>query len=102
MTDVPGAYSITFKGAGGPCNLQVTDPVSGFVLRSIGVASGTVKITPLTEALVVFSSGDVAKLANVKVKFSTTMASIASSLTGDPLTARRCYLRAQRSKALRR
>ena len=84
-TNSRGAYSLSVS-ASLPCNFQTLEPTTGFALRSISSTDGTVNITPLSEAIYVFASGDPTKIFEAKAKLSVLMTSINSPLAGDPIS----------------
>jgi hypothetical protein len=86
-TDSSGSYSLSMLGTL-PCTFSVTEPTTGFVLRSLSATDGNINITPLTEAIYVFSNGDTAKVVAAKSKLSGFMNSLGSPLISDPIAIR--------------
>jgi hypothetical protein len=86
-TDSSGSYSLSMLGTL-PCTFSVTEPTTGFILRSLSATDGNVNITPLTEAIYVFSNGDAAKVVAAKSKLSGFMNSLGSPLISDPIAIR--------------
>jgi hypothetical protein len=84
-TNADGAYSLGVLGAL-PCAFSVIEPKTGLVLRSLSATDGTVNLTPLTEAIYVFSNGDTAKVIDAKSRLTLLMNAIGSPLKVDPIS----------------
>lgn len=83
--DAGGNYVLSIK-APLPCVLRTQVPNTSFVLRSMAAEQGVANVSPLTEAVTVFSGADFSRLALGKAQLATVMSAINSPLAGDPVT----------------
>jgi hypothetical protein len=80
-----GSYSLTIRGAL-PCSFIANDVATQLKMRSLAVNSGTVNITPLTEAIYQMSGGAVASLDSAKTNMKNLLVNMGITFSGDPIT----------------